>query len=250
MPSVSIRPVSLFAISDHVSRKSPFEYGVLIGSQTKENITVHDAFELKTDKDQIDFAYLEKRLGMISTVSPFAQLVGLYTIGEDATIPESFWEQFSAKEVVFPSIYLTCNGGETVCFCSQTREEIRWIIASGETDEIATATIHNHKNYTSGSQDLVSEPSDSLLTSLEHLRDRVQSIVANDETDVTTESKLVHLANIVSRAPEDMNEDTLSFFSAKLALLTNQISAVKTLDISNSRKIATYSIGAMQDRPR
>lgn len=250
MCSVSIRSVALYAISDHVSRKSPFEFGVLLGDQSSNKIHIFDAFELKTNGETIDFEYFEKRLCMILAVSQNALLVGLYTTNERNVIPESFWDQFSQRTSAIPPIYLIVKENKVECYCSQSREEIELIIAPGETEEIATETIHSHKNYNSDVHNLNTESKEALLESLEHLRDRVVQILNEDTISAEEELKLVHLANIACEPPHHGQDESLLYISAKLALLTNELSAIKALDIVNSRKIAGYLIGVMKHRPR
>lgn len=249
MRSVSIRPVALYAISDHVSRKSTFEFGVLLGDQSTNSIHIFDAFELKTNSEAIDFEYLEKRIWMILAVSQNAQLVGLYATNENNPIPESFWDQFTRKESAVPPVYLIIKENEVECYCSQTREEVDLIVTPGETEEIATETVHTHKQYNSDVQHLNSATKEALLESLEHLRDRVIQILNQNSLGAEEELKLVHLAHIVCEVPQSAEDESLLFIATKLALLTNELSVIKALDIVSSRKIAGYLIGILKDKP-
>lgn len=240
----------MYAISDHVSRKSSYEFGVLLGDHTSGNIHIWDAFELKTNGETIDFEYLDKRLWMVLAVSQNAQLVGLYATNQRNAIPETFWDQFSQTDSGIPPVYLVIKEDNVECYCSQSREELELIIAPGETEEIATETVRTHKEYNSDVQHLNSASKEALLESLEHLRDRVVQILNEGTMSSEEELKLVHLANIACQEPPAADDESLLYVSAKLALLTNELSAIKALDIINSRKIAGYLIGVLNDRPR
>lgn len=248
MISVSIKPVALFAISDHVSRKSPFAFGVLIGSQSSDNILIIDAFELKTNKEEIDFEYLEKRSWMALAVGQSGLIVGLYAVNEDKP-PESFWDQFALKGVHTPSIYFLAKGGEIECYCYLSREKLDLVVNPGETEEIATETVHTHEQYNSDGQCLNPESPLSLIKSLKNLRDRLVQILNDDNLSAEEELQLVHLANIVCEAPQSTTEEPLLFISARLAILNNELSIIKSLEIVNSRNIASYLIGILKDKP-
>ncbi|KAM9916482.1 hypothetical protein OXX80_013607 [Metschnikowia pulcherrima] len=58
---VKVRALPLLAISDHISRNSPFRYGALVGIQGPNSLLVIDAFDIKHDEEQIDTTLLSKK---------------------------------------------------------------------------------------------------------------------------------------------------------------------------------------------
>lgn len=235
---IYIKAVALFAISDKISRKSPFQFGALVGTTKKADIIVTDALDLRaSDAGDVDFNYLDKRLSLLLAVSPNAQLVGLYCT-EDSDF-DGILHQFHNKYIAVPHVCLVL--GEEVnqlkCFDSTSRERLAVTIRPGETEEIATASVHNHPNYSEEEPELAQNNEESLLLSLEQLERHTRKILDSPVSTSEIDRGMVYLANLVASYKQDSTPENYELLTSHLCLLTNELAAINGWKNQFSRRL-------------
>lgn len=239
---VHFKAAALLSMSDKQARKSKLQFGALVGSVSKSDIYVTDAFDLRTDGNNIvDFEYLHKRLTLLLAVSNNANLVGLYSIEE--TDFESILTQFQNEGHNTPAICVTTTTdiAHLRCVDSLSNDQISVTIRPGETEEIATSTVHNHANYSKEEPELVENGEESLLLSLNQLELLTRKILASSKVSSETDRNLVHLANLVAnyKAEEGLNDwkSNHELLTSQLCLLDNQLAAINGAENQVARHI-------------
>lgn len=224
---INIRPVALYAISDHIARQSRLPYGVLVGKADNSAVTVTDGFELKMDLDSgvIDFAYIDKRLNLLLAVSPNAALVGLYAASGDAPIPEQVWLQFDGSGYGRPPVYVTFSDKQLKGYLLDLTP-VKVDLSASSTETIATSTMKNHPHYSTEESELIQTSDQEVLLSLKMMGEKVRTILRSELTPYQ-ESQVVHLANVLASFEEPPSRDSLQLLSSRLAILTNQLTATQ-----------------------
>lgn len=235
--NVQVQALTLYAISDQISRNSSCKYGVLVGTRSGNDIRVNDAFELET-WTSINFSYLEKRLALLQAVSPRTSLVGLYTIGVEQ-LPDTILPQFQSKGMETP-IYIAFQKdlSEFECYDSD-KKKLQVSVVAEETEEIATSTIHSHYNYTKEEPELTQENEEGLVLSLKQLEKKMRVVLENPSNNAETDRQLVYLANKLANFQGKVSGDLYQLLSSHLSLLSNQLSAVNAAHAQANRRIAT-----------
>ncbi|PVH17979.1 uncharacterized protein CXQ87_000888 [Candidozyma duobushaemuli] len=216
---VQLKATALYAISDQTSRNT--SVGVLVGEERESSIVVADAFELKWSAHKIDYDNLNKRLRLLSVVSPQASLVGLFSTDQEA--PQAAIDDFKKYGDRLPPIYVSLRGKDLKCYSSSNHTAVPLTIIAESTEAIATNTIHSHANYTKDEPELTQVSEEAAVYSLEQLERRVQRLLETENLSDSAEKDLVYLANKLSSAPQNDDGD-LELVSSRLAILTNSLS--------------------------
>lgn len=225
--TVQVHPVALFAISDHVSRKSPFKFGILVGSICNSTIAIHDAFELKTDSGDPDLNYVSKRLDLLLAVTPNLRLVGIYTINPDISvnpIPQAIWLKFESSSWGIPPVYATTSKERPLeMFNSSDGSLVDADISSAASETIATSTMKNHPHYTTEESELIQKSEGEIALSLQQMKEKIDVILSLKLTP-DQENQVVYLTNKLASFEEPpTTDDSLQLLASRLSILTNQL---------------------------
>lgn len=232
-----MKAVALFSISDTFARNTDSKFGALVGTASNDELTVTTTVDIKHNSNgHVDFAYLQKRLAMISAVSASAQLLGLFST-EDADFDDILL-QFQHEQSP-PSFYLIANKELTQlkCYDARTKEPLTMTIRPGEAEEIATATLHNHANYSNGATELAQSNEESLLLSLLQLETLMKSLLEQQATNPETDRKIVYLANLLAGYRQTTDATNYELLTSKISLLTNETSVITGLENQLARRL-------------
>lgn len=225
-----IRAVVLLSISDHRSRNSLHKYGALVGRDNGSDVIITHAFEVKSDAKGLDMAFLTKKLTLITTVSPAAKFMGLYST-LDNDLPDHIVGQLQQENEHIPSVFLAPQGKGFKCFDAQTGEDIAYTLAPGESEVIATSTVQSYPNYTQDEPEIEQENVEPLVKSLQQLQAKIQDVLSNASApDAETDLLLMHLATLIANYRGDAAAPEYQLVTSHLCLLSNQLAAVKTAD--------------------
>lgn len=228
---VYVKAVVLFAISDQRARILPFKFGALVGHTSKADTIVTDAIDIKTDAAAaVDFDYLHKRLSLLLAVSPNTKLIGLYCTG-DADF-DVILNQFTNFQDSVPSICLSLgeDSKSLKCIDSASKDTVAVSILPGESEQIATATIHNHPNYSTEDPELFQNTEEKLMLSLEQLEQRMRMILSSPSRGSDYDRTLVYLAKLVAGYKQDADSTDYELYTSNLSLLTNQLLMINGVD--------------------
>ncbi|KAK6454626.1 uncharacterized protein RJT20DRAFT_130815 [Scheffersomyces xylosifermentans] len=292
---ISVHSVTLLNISDHVTRQSNTNFGVLVGRVTDGNCVVHTSFELLFEKDNttIDMHYLYKRFVQFKTVLPQYTIVGLYHIRDNLAPDDTTLDAMTQLQGINDALKKYANSGEessTSFYVIVNPKDFRevhdkqvdalplqgylfpenWtvttVISSNESENIATYTVANNKDYfsTEKSKDVTSneittaQSNKEIAVSINHLQEKLVKILQYVEYVTTSESiphvdiertielnnLVVHLANRLEAFKDGAIREDLSekLQSSQLGLLTEQIIALDTLRKQIARSIVSYGI--------
>lgn len=235
-----VKAVALYAISDRLARNIPHKYAALLGTRSKDDVFVAHAVDIKTnDAGDVDFGHLHKMLQLQLAVSANTQLVGLFC-AENADW-DGVLAQFQAQQTPPPPLCVTLNGDveQLQCFDSTSREVVPVTIRPGETEEIATSTVHNHANYSKQETELPQNSDQTLLQSLHQLELLTRAILDNPTGSSDFDRGVVYLANLVRGQRQFQTEDNYELVASQLGLLTNQLAAMNAWDSLFARHLVS-----------
>ncbi|KAL5535137.1 hypothetical protein ACEPAF_3231 [Sanghuangporus sanghuang] len=103
--SLSLHPLPILNISEHLTRlklqentNNPFVIGALLGTQNGREVEIVNSFELAMDDDslqRVDHGFLVSRRDQYKQVFPSLELIGWYTVAQEATAQHiALHEQF------------------------------------------------------------------------------------------------------------------------------------------------------------
>lgn len=234
---VYVKGVVLFAISDHRARKLPFKFGALVGNNSQADTIVTGAIDIKTDAaGVVDFDYLHKRLSLLLAVSSNAKLVGLYCT-EDADF-DALLNQFANHQDKVPGICVTLGGEPNLlkCIDSVSKDPLPVTILPGESEEIATSTVHNHANYSTENPDIFQNTEETLMLSLEQLEQLMRKILATPSQGSNYDRTLVYLANLVAGYKQEKGTN-YELYTSQLSLITNELLMINGLESQLMRRL-------------
>ncbi|SGZ52041.1 CIC11C00000000924 [Sungouiella intermedia] len=237
---VYIKALVLFAISDQRARKSPYNYGVLVGSTSNADTIVTDAIDIKTDDTgTVDFGYLHRRLALLLAVSSNTSVIGLYCT-EDGDF-DAILGQFANHQDKVPAVCVTLDSENVLkCFDSVSKDPVAATIRPGESEEIATATVHNHANYSSEDPELTQNSEETLSHSLDQLEQLIRAILASDsQGDADADKTLVYLANLVAGYKGEATSVDHELYTSQLSLLTNELLIINGLELQFMRRVVS-----------
>lgn len=204
--TVQLHSITLFNLSDHITRQEKSKFGALLGTTDKTTITVTTSFELLFDNDlDINTEFLKERLDQFNAVLPQYSMVGFYQLIDkqepnSATLAvlnqlQTYQRRTSTQErhLIFTLVNMGSfhNVEDAEPFKSFLHKNeplpLHTLILANETENIATSTIVNHPNYFSSeiSRDAndinndfkLDKQNEELSVSVNQLHAKVESII-------------------------------------------------------------------------
>lgn len=241
--AVSIHPVSLLNVSDHITRNLENDIGILLGGSLESIVTVNTSFEVVTQGSLINVEYLTNRTDQFKTILPQRSVVGMYFLSRGSEVKDDmlpvinqvyqFKNSFATQGPIIISVFnrdVIHNTPKNAVFQSyiydgSNIQPVKLIITPSESEAIAATTIENNKIYfdstqkTDGFDDEVTAQSHAqdLNLSVSKLKDKIGKIIRYLERSkelediderIQTNNLITHLSIKLKTLKE--NRDTIA----------------------------------------
>lgn len=226
---VSVRSLVPLAISDHLARKTSYQYGVIVGKHSSASqVIAFDTFDLKVEHGVVDLKYLSKRLQLLQVVSPHLTLVGLYTCMENGHIDSALIEQIRQEpSLPDPLVALVPHENQGFkCYSLLTNGEISYTLVPSETEQIAVSSTLKHPDYSQHRQDLSLDHESTLSSSLEQLLTLLSAVLETTFLSDESERILVHLSHTIRNYQGCTSPEDHLLITSHLSLLSSQVAAI------------------------